>query len=255
MLPQPIADRARANTTLRNLYRLSRRTTYRTAVAARLGFAAQARTLPVERVGRLVRIATDAIVGYTAPQHWPEPQRTFVLSGRWDIDFRYDLDGYFRASPNYRSTFQIFAEGHPYWESEQFQNLRRSIETEGSHFRTPDMDALHAYFLDLQRVFEEIRGGGYRSQVELGYRGDDALDEVKVVVDRRGELLRAYGGNHRFAMAQILGVPTLPVLVVGVHEAWARRWFAHADHDLAAALNRGIAALGEGKTQPPSGGR
>jgi hypothetical protein len=104
------------------------------------------------------------------------------------------------------------------------------------------MDSLHRYFHDLHRIFEEIRAGGYRTQAELG--GADDLDEIKVLVDRDGMLLRAYGGNHRFAMARILEVPTIPVQVAGVHELWARRWFERIDRDLVAALNVGIARLG-----------
>ena len=74
------------------------------------------------------------------------------------------------------------------------------------------------------RLFEEIRDGGYRPN----HRGSRLVSgqsqpvssrlEVLVAVDRRGEI-HLFEGHHRFAMARALDL-TIPAHVVCRHERW-----------------------------------
>jgi hypothetical protein len=69
------------------------------------------------------------------------------------------------------------------------------------------IDALHA----------AMAADGYRSQQELGSRR--SWDEILVAIDRVGRL-HLVDGVHRLAVARVLGLSTVPVLVVVRHAAW-----------------------------------
>jgi hypothetical protein len=67
------------------------------------------------------------------------------------------------------------------------------------------------------RLFRRIQRQGYRSQAELQARGRVAgrfglLNEVEVCVNAKGKVF-FLEGKHRLVMAQILGLPKIPVLV------------------------------------------
>ena len=67
-------------------------------------------------------------------------------------------------------------------------------------------------------LYERIAQAGYQSQAELGK--DNVLDEVRIQIGRRGELLFEEG-LHRLAIAQLLALPEIPVLVTRRHRQWA----------------------------------
>lgn len=228
---------------LRNLYYSSRFGGYRAVSASRSGFDLQARLLPVDRLDRLITVDTASIQAYTSPHHWRRKQHSYILRGDWDESERYDLDGYYRVSRNYRSTYQIYAEGRPYQESDQYQYHYRSLQNGGRHRRCSTIEELNNYFVRLDETFNAIRTNGYRTQAELGLATPTYRDEVKVFIDRNGELLKANSGNHRFAFARILGLPRLPVIIDGVHERWVQHCVEHYGGDLLASVQQGITSL------------
>lgn len=81
---------------------------------------------------------------------------------------------------------------------------------------------------------------------DMAERGFDAArgkDALGVAVSRDGRLLKINRGLHRLAMAQYLGLETVPVQVRAVH----REWWAHVVGDTsgAVALERLREALGQ----------
>jgi hypothetical protein len=185
--------------------------------------------------------------GYTAPHHWRRPRRGFLVAGSWDIDERLDLDGYYRESRNYRSTLQIFADGRPYRESDQYRHLHHSLLNGGRHNRAGSIEELERYFQKLHEIFENIRTRGFLSQRELNLATPTVMGEVQMMVDRDGHLLRAHGGNHRFAMAQVLDLEAIPVFVTGIHARWAQRCYERFGGDLVSAVQRGLDDLTVGR--------
>ncbi|MCW5731609.1 MAG: hypothetical protein KIT20_12685 [Alphaproteobacteria bacterium] len=75
-----------------------------------------------------------------------------------------------------------------------------------------------------------------------GYRAEMAPDAIEVAVARDGEILHLRQGNHRLALAQVLGLPSVCVRVRFMH-----RDFAAAR--LAGAGGRPLAAIGAGLRQ------
>lgn len=73
---------------------------------------------------------------------------------------------------------------------------------------------LPKYVAKYRRLAESLQRDGYVAGL------DD--DEVGVAVDRDGNFVKVTGGNHRFALASLLGVPTVVAEVRFVHSEWYR---------------------------------
>ncbi|MCI0645215.1 MAG: class I SAM-dependent methyltransferase [Chloroflexi bacterium] len=69
----------------------------------------------------------------------------------------------------------------------------------------------------IEALCRKVKEQGYKTQVELGT--DNALDEVRVQIGRKGELLLEEG-RHRLAIAQILNLEKIPVIVTRRHQEW-----------------------------------
>lgn len=195
----------------------------------------------------VVWLPLSSMTRWSKHSAWPRPlRRHFVIRGDWDERLVGDLDHYWQASRNYRSTLQIFRDGVPFRECDQYQYLLSTL-LRGAH--DADLEGrgrtereLDAYFEDLHRIFDAMARDGYRSQEQLGLGG---RNEICVVLDRNGAPVRVQGGNHRFAMAQVLGLERVPVYVLGIHELWAREAFLAAPRrDLASAVRARLAGLG-----------
>jgi 2-polyprenyl-3-methyl-5-hydroxy-6-metoxy-1,4-benzoquinol methylase len=69
----------------------------------------------------------------------------------------------------------------------------------------------------IEAVYQAIKNQGYKTQAELG--SDNVLDEVRVQIGRKGELLLEEG-RHRLAIAQLLELEEIPAIVTRRHEEW-----------------------------------
>lgn len=83
----------------------------------------------------------------------------------------------------------------------------------------------------LERLFKSIKQNGFRFQHRLS--DDDSkrnrYDYIPVNIGRNGELIFDSSGFHRLAIAQIIGIDSIPVRINAIHSQW------HDDHaDVAA---------------------
>ncbi|ARS51731.1 hypothetical protein B9G99_01510 [Kushneria konosiri] len=76
-----------------------------------------------------------------------------------------------------------------------------------------------------------------------GFDTERGKDTLGVVVTREGHLLKINRGLHRLAMAQRLGLASIPVTVMAVHRQWWEKVTAGTTGQ--AALNRLALALGD----------
>lgn len=67
----------------------------------------------------------------------------------------------------------------------------------------------------LQRLARSMREHGYQTG-----QGKHLLDEVGVIIDATGRLLKSAGGSHRFAVAALLGLPKVLAVVKSRDPAW-----------------------------------
>jgi hypothetical protein len=56
--------------------------------------------------------------------------------------------------------------------------------------------------------------------MEVGYDVDRAPEAGEVIIDANGRLLKSSSRNHRFAIARIIGLSSIPLEIVGAHEDW-----------------------------------
>jgi hypothetical protein len=67
--------------------------------------------------------------------------------------------------------------------------------------------------------------------------------EIGIALGATGEIFRLPGGQHRTAIAMVLGMETLPVQVRLIHVQWLRQAVASAGGEFTAAIRRGIAEM------------
>ncbi len=142
-------------------------------------------------------------------------RKHFILGGSWDIEAMNFAEGEscatmtdlfvnccdFRQTDRYRRFHARLVCGDP-------------VKHRGDYLRTEH--GLENYFRRYYEIFEDMKTNGYKSQRELG--GND--QEIGVAIGRKGNILHFWTGQHRLAMAKILGLETVPVVVHLVHYRW-----------------------------------
>jgi len=174
---------------------------------------------------------------------WKCTQRhlTRNISGRFVADGDWDLER--TPFKMVSSVVEIFVDDVPPQETEEYKKTLGRVEdrdlvwTRG--FRTKqDVDD---YFAQLVAVYNDIQTNGFRTQKELGY---DGADEIRVCIDRNGDLNIFGGGTHRLSIALLLELDTVPVLVKRVHTRWVDRCMERYGGSVVSAISEGIANLG-----------
>lgn len=150
----------------------------------------------------------------------------FIWEGSWD-QRREDL----RVGTRYSLISDLDENRHQLEQTVRFKKLMKRIEQgkpwesyqQGVFLDTPEkiLEYLRIYlgFLD------EMARDGFDPR-----RGKDALG---VVISREGRILKINRGLHRLAMAQRLGLPSVPVQVRHVHRYWWDQVTAGATGELA----------------------
>ncbi|AHK80567.1 hypothetical protein M911_01670 [Ectothiorhodospira haloalkaliphila] len=78
-----------------------------------------------------------------------------------------------------------------------------------------------------------------------GYREDADPHELGIAVSAAGELLKISSGKHRLAMAQVLGLTSVPVRVHHISREWWRMQTSNAREPVEKALVRVLRHLGK----------
>ena len=75
-----------------------------------------------------------------------------------------------------------------------------------------DEEAIRRFFGDYVALFESMAAHGYRPGA--------SKDEPGIAIGRAGEPIKLANGNHRFAVARLLGLRPIPAEVHFVHPRW-----------------------------------
>ena len=155
----------------------------------------------------------------------PVPERPpigNVEGGDWDqIDDRFDE----RAVP--RAIDLRFREGCAWDETLLPEHVRDQVARFGDAWGHVE-NAVERRCQEIEALYEAIRADGYRTQAELAVSGEPGpgpppvptLGEITVDVGRDGRLCWRRNGQHRLAIARVLGIDRVPVLVARRHEEW-----------------------------------
>ncbi|QFU01508.1 hypothetical protein FIU83_07625 [Halomonas sp. THAF5a] len=137
----------------------------------------------------------------------------FIWDGEWDL-----RRGHLLHSSRYRFISDLDDHRDDLRETERFRELKARLDAGrpwSSHQQGILLDSEHR-ILTYLRVYLSFLD-------DMAARGFDAgrgKDQLGVAVSREGRLIKINRGLHRLAMAQRLGLPSVPVVVKAVHREW-----------------------------------
>lgn len=148
----------------------------------------------------------------TAPRF---PQWGVVAGGDWDR-----LGEPFRERPVPRAIVARFEDGRSWQETPLYGHVADQLRRFGNAWGYASIAEFDERCAEIERLYDSIRERGYRTQREIG---GPPLDEITVDIARDGTLLWRGYGQHRLAIAAVLGIDRVPALVGRRHRGWQRR--------------------------------
>ena len=148
-----------------------------------------------------------------------------IRSGDWDLS-----DHTLEMLVKYRSVIDRFKNGTPWEETDIYREAFERIENGNTHWNgCRTVDDLDRRVVHVENLHETIKKSGFKSQSVLRGRDiksillsgsfDRSKTDVTVAIGRNGEFL-FIDGNHRLAIAHVLGLERIPVRIVIRHTAW-----------------------------------
>ncbi|WP_158772367.1 hypothetical protein [Cobetia sp. L2A1] len=208
--------------------------------------ASRARHAGLEQRG-LPRHAVESVLGQEALTVWVNPRElvrdvnfgrdkrarpsstAFIWDGEWDL-----RRGAFRHGSRSQLMRDLIVHGDDLTVIDRYQRLKALLEA-GKPWSSPrdglllDSEARILGYLQCYR-------GYLQDMSRNGFRQGITKDEMGVAVSREGRLLKINRGLHRLAMAQQVGVPSVPVVVKAVHREFWDKVTAGAQGDEALRL-------------------
>ena len=177
--------------------------------------------------------------------------KLFILDGDWDQTGTKSID---YTAGTAKTIHQLFVEEKPHFETVQYKRMKEAIESGhpepkklGAYW-CKTIEDIDEYFTRLIKAYKQIKAEGYKSQGELAAENpgtvDNLKDEILLYIDRNGELILGRGGTHRFFIAKLLALPSVPGLLMGVHKQWAKNCHKHYGlKSLEASIEKGIKSI------------
>jgi hypothetical protein len=128
-----------------------------------------------------------------------------IVGGNWDLDRRFPLS----EAVKHRSIAQRYRDGLPWEETDLFRDIyARRIKTEPIRGEATMEGLLEQYRVD--DLFDKLRRKGFQ----------DCHPLPVFLIGRDGEVFIGNQGNHRLAMAQVLGLQRIAGDVICRHKCW-----------------------------------
>lgn len=147
------------------------------------------------------------------------PQWGRVVGGNWDR--RWEP---FEQRAVYRGLCERYREGRAWKDTALYDAFVDQLERFGNAWEHRSLAAFEARCREIDRLYDSIRQRGYLPQTDLEGATAPRLahiqDEINVDVGRDGTLYWRTYGQHRLAIAKLLGLETVPVVVHRRHRRW-----------------------------------
>jgi len=137
-----------------------------------------------------------------------------VRGGSWDLDLVRVRD-----TVKYLGVRQHFEDGVAWEQTCLFGWLVKHL-AQGPVDRCHDVEDVKRRCNSIDVLYRSIVENGFLLPSECGVRDDGRRDFVRVHIGRSGQLIFSGGGNHRLAIAKLLGIELIPVKVVVRHKQW-----------------------------------
>ncbi|MDP3385833.1 MAG: hypothetical protein Q8S24_01260 [Eubacteriales bacterium] len=160
---------------------------------------------------KIIWIDVQAIQKALANEKLRQYAFTGIMDGDWDLETRDAI------SQKVIGIEQHYIEGTPWRETALFKYYEKRFQNELLILRCKDLDELEdKYNTTINALYENIKTGGYR----LPTPENPDIGIIYVYIGREGEILFSGNGNHRLAIARILGIDRIPVTVKARHKQW-----------------------------------
>jgi hypothetical protein len=164
-------------------------------------------------------------------------------NGDWDIE-RKAFSDVEANDPRYVTCRELVKDRLPIEETMEFGYLLDRINRQGRAHGSSSREDLLRYMNKLLAFYEMIvRDGRLLSQGELGKPAHGG--EINCAVDRDGVLLKTDRGNHRFAIARLLGLKTVPIQISVIHSRQLEMIRAQGGTSGLSAVNDYMQKVGE----------
>jgi hypothetical protein len=128
-----------------------------------------------------------------------------VHGGDWDLRRRYPIE----EAVKHRSIAQRYRDGRPWEDTDLFRDLySRRIQSEPIRGEATMAGLLAQYYTRVDAMFADLKKNGFRADKPL----------PKLLIGRDGEIFIGNQGNHRLAMAQVLGLQRIAGEVICRHK-------------------------------------
>lgn len=137
-----------------------------------------------------------------------------VIKGDWDLAVHA-----FDEQPKVSACRQHFLEDVPWEDTGVYDMMLDRIERRGVFDDCRNLDDVVKRYRDIDRLYVSLQSGeGVKTQQALNPRNLREKGGIHIHIGREGEPLFAGGGFHRLAIAQLLGLPSIPAQLGVVHE-------------------------------------
>jgi len=179
---------------------------------------------------------------------WGEIQTplSLITDGDWDLRIDESLIEPPDAMIGFRTMYEMFVDHIPIEGTTQYSHICATLIDNNQAYShegevVSNIEEAVAYLKRYEILFDDIRNNGYKSQQELG--NYPVRYEINVCIGRAGQIIYLAHGTHRLAIAQILGLKSIPVIVRTVHRNWAEGCFNKYGSDVFNAICTGIREL------------
>lgn len=169
-------------------------------------------------------IDPDRTVYDALPERPEWPPVGCVVGGDWDL-----IEDRFEKRHVPRAIRQRFVEGREWTETPLPDHVHDQVDRFGDAWGYAE-DAVSHRCGEVEALYRAMQAQGYLTQNELAARAREdagpgpppvpALGEITVDIGRRGHLCWRGNGQHRLAIARVLGIDRVPVLIARRHTVW-----------------------------------
>jgi hypothetical protein len=134
----------------------------------------------------------------------PHDDLSGIQGGNWDLERRYPLAG----AVKHRSIAQRYAEGLAWEETDLFRQVySERIKREPIRGEATMKGLLAQYYGRVDSMFADLKANGFRENTRL----------PRLLIGRDGEVFIGNQGNHRLAMANVLGLKRIAGEIICRH--------------------------------------
>ena len=141
------------------------------------------------------------------PMKYKKKSTPFILNFSWDENNKL-LTEFEDKDHTYITCRELFVEGLAIEKCKEFFFFKEQISKLGKIKNCKNDDEIILYFKELINVFKNIEKNGVKLNIE---------NNIEFMIDRNYNLVKINGGNHRFFIARILKLKSIPVEIKVIH--------------------------------------